>query len=168
MKQVGSIEALTSLFLSFFLIHRYKEMTMAPKDNVSVGSKHCSKCLLLERDLSKHGGNLRCGAPHRRTFPIKDCVVRFEKTPPSGIWPTRLLNERFKLVKYVKLARNMGMVPERLLNERSNDAKLFCFSSVPGIEPSKQLCDKFRFVNILSCPKESGMLPIKKLEEISM
>ena len=112
-------------------------MTMAPKANASVGSKHCSKCLLLERDLSKQGGNPRRGAPHRRAFPIKDCEVRFEKTPPSGIWPARLLNERFKIIKYVNLARNMGIVPERLLNDRSNDAKLFSFSSVPGIEPLK-------------------------------
>ena len=94
--------------------------------------------------MLRHGKNSRRGAPHSPTFPINDCNVRFEKTPPSGIWPSRLLNERFKVVKYVKLARNVGMLPERLLNDRSNDAKLLNFSSGPGIDLLKELCDRFR------------------------
>lgn len=74
-------------------------MAMAPKASVSVGSTNRSKCVLLEWDLLRHGGNLRRGAPHSPLFPIKDCELRLEKTPPSGIWPSRLLNERFKVIK---------------------------------------------------------------------
>ena len=140
----GSTEVSSSPLLSFLRVHRNRKMAMAPKANASIGSRNRSKCLLLVGDLLWHGGNLRRVFPHSPTLPTKDSEVRFEKTPPSGIWPSRLLNERFKVVKYVKLARNMGMLPERLLNERSNDAKLLSFSSGPGIEPLKELCDRFR------------------------
>lgn len=88
------------------------------------GSRNFSKYRLLERDLSIHGKNPRRGAPQSPALPIKDCNERFEKTPPSRIFPSGLLNERFKVVKSVKFARNMGMSPERLLKERSNDARL--------------------------------------------
>jgi hypothetical protein len=68
----------------------------------------------------------------------------------------------------VHLARNVGIVPMRLLNDMSNDAKLVSFSSWPRIEPSKELCNRFMSVSILSCPKDSGMLPVKKLEDMSI
>jgi hypothetical protein len=62
----------------------------------------------------------------------------------------------------VQLARNVGIVPVRLLNDMSNDAKLVSFSSWPGIEPLKELCDRFMSVSILSrCPNDSGMSPVK-------
>ena len=74
-------------------------MAVVTKDNVSVGSRNGSKCLLLEGDLSRHGENCRCGAPHSPLFPANDSKVRLEKIPPSGIWPSSLLNERFKVFK---------------------------------------------------------------------
>jgi hypothetical protein len=47
----------------------------------------------------RHGENRSRGEPHSPSFPVKDCSVRFEKIPPSGNWPSSLLNERFKVVK---------------------------------------------------------------------
>lgn len=88
----------------------------------------------------------------------------FEKTPPPGIFPSRLLNERFKVLKEMKVARNMGMVPERLLEERSNHWRVLSSLNDTGIESSNELCDRFREVSILSFPNDSGMLPTKRLK----
>lgn len=85
------------------------QKAMAPNVNASVGSINCSNCLLFERDLSGHGENCRRGAPHSPTFPTKDCKVRFEKTPPWGIWPSSLLNDKFK-VQVDKVGKEHGNV----------------------------------------------------------
>ena len=65
----------------------------------------------------------------------------FEKIPPSGIRPCSLLKERFKLVRYVRLARYIGMFPERLV-ERSIVLIAFMIP-ISGVSvPIKRLFDK--------------------------
>jgi hypothetical protein len=91
---------------------------------VTTGRRITRMCLLFEWESSRQGENPRLGDPHSQAFPVKDFDVMFEKIPPSGIFPSRSLKERFKDVKAVKLARNMGMVPEILLKERSKYSKL--------------------------------------------
>jgi len=70
----------------------------------------------------------------------------------SGIFPSRLLKERFKVFKEVKLARNMGMVPERLLEERSNHWRLL--SSALSIKGSSGLL--LQHVENFYCHNQTG------------
>jgi hypothetical protein len=94
---------------------------------VTTGRRIIRRCLLFECESSRQGGNPRLGDPLSPAFPIKDIDVMFEKIPPSGIFPSSLLKERFKDVKAVKLERNQGMVPEILWKERSKYSKLVSF-----------------------------------------
>ncbi|TVU35445.1 hypothetical protein EJB05_17335 [Eragrostis curvula] len=71
-----------------------------------------------------HGAIARRGRPQSALFPINDLRVIFEKMPPSGICPSNLLKERFKSARYVRLAKEFGMAPERTLEERSNSSTL--------------------------------------------
>jgi hypothetical protein len=57
----------------------------------------------------------------------------FEKMPPSGIGPCRLLKDRFNVDRMVKLDRYFGMEPERLLWDRSKACKMASLSKEPGI-----------------------------------
>ena len=66
------------------------------------------------------------------------------------------------------MARNLGIVPERLLEDRSKVAKFVRYWNESGIELSNVLCDRFRYPSILICPKGCGILPNKKLEEKSI
>jgi hypothetical protein len=76
----------------------------------TTGRRIIRRPLFFEGESSRQGEYPKWGDPHSPAFPIKDIDVMFEKIPPSGIFPSRSLKERFKDVKAVKLARNMGML----------------------------------------------------------
>ena len=68
------------------------------------------------------------------------------------------MKERFKDVKAVKLARNMGMVPEKLL-ERSKEISLSRWKKLAGIAEFKWLLDKLICSSTLRLPMLSGIEP---------
>jgi hypothetical protein len=107
------------------------------------GSRNFRRFILQVWDLI-HGENPRRGEPQSPAFPMRDSDVRLEKIPPSGISPSNILKERFSIVRSTRSSRNMGMVPEKLFEERSNVFKLTSFPSVLGIDPSNELCERIR------------------------
>jgi hypothetical protein len=164
---VSTISAGFSWCLTFFLIITYRQQATTPTDMNIARSKYFSIWPFLLWEVW-HSENPKRATPHSPGFPTKDCSVMFVKTPPSGIWPCRLLKDRFKLVRMVKLARYSGIVPEILLWDRSKVCKPVKLPKEFGIEPSIELVDRFKMVIIWSSPIESGRLPRKRFLDRSM
>lgn len=71
--------------------------------------------------LLEQGGNFNCGIPlHKPSFPIIEAGVALLNIPSVGIALSKLLNERFKLASPLILPRNIGMLPDKLIWERSS------------------------------------------------
>jgi hypothetical protein len=129
-------------FLIFFLISTPKQVAKIANP-MAAGSINFTNDF---RDLRLlwQGEMPTRGSPQRALFPLKDCSVMFENTPLSGIGPSSLLKERFKLVRKVKLASDLGMVPQRELYYRSMVSMLTSSPSELGICSWNELFDRFR------------------------
>uniref|UniRef100_A0A804QWW1 Uncharacterized protein n=1 Tax=Zea mays TaxID=4577 RepID=A0A804QWW1_MAIZE len=89
----------------------------------------------------------RRGRPHSALFPINDLSVIFENTPPSGICPSNLLKERFKLarLRYIIMwssPKETGMSPDSLFPDKSIMVIAVNFPTSAGRNPLKEFCDK--------------------------
>uniref|UniRef100_A0A0A9F5B8 Uncharacterized protein n=1 Tax=Arundo donax TaxID=35708 RepID=A0A0A9F5B8_ARUDO len=68
-----------------------------------------------------HGGKPNTGTPpHRPSFPTIENAVALRNIPASGTSPIKLLKDRLRYVRREKLPRNSGIIPDRLLDERSS------------------------------------------------
>ena len=61
-----------------------------------------------------------------------------------------------------------GILPLKLLKERSRLSINFNFENVVGIDPKRLLCDKFNARILLILPSTGGIYPTNLLEERSI
>jgi hypothetical protein len=102
------------------------------------GRKYLSKLCFtfdpLELGLGQ-GITPKIGFPQSALFPKNDLAVKFANGPIDGISPDSSLNDIFKYLRCESVSRDLGIVPERLLFERSNTSNPFKSPKDCGMSP---------------------------------
>ena len=91
----------------------------------------------------------------------------FSKIPLLGTNPFRSFIERFNSLRG-SFARLSGMVPVKLLSERSRLCKPLRFPILSGITPDISFLLKDNACRLRHCPIDSGILLLSRLSERSM
>jgi hypothetical protein len=89
--------------------------------------------------------------------------VNVENCPPNGIAPVRLLNATLKLDRKFSFVNEEGMLPVRLLCDKSKDSKLDMPDSSSGIIPEIWLLLRSKTCRFLRFPKPGNMGPMSML-----
>lgn len=64
-------------------------------------------------EFVKQVGNPSLEARHNAKLPTKELTRRFEKAPLLRNFPSKLLKDKFLFLRYRRLARELGIPPER-------------------------------------------------------
>ncbi|TYI63024.1 hypothetical protein E1A91_D10G291700v1, partial [Gossypium mustelinum] len=81
------------------------------------------------------------------------------KRPPLGSTPSKLLKERFKYFKALKLTRNSGTPPERLFSDTSNSTRPLNELKDEGMGPSNKLPPRNNLSSLTQLPRLFGIKP---------
>ncbi|CAK7350399.1 unnamed protein product [Dovyalis caffra] len=101
------------------------------------------------------------GGPLNNSFPINDCLEKFENDPPVGISPSSVLKDTLKYVRYKIYCKDFGITLERLLFDKSKNSKLMSSPDDEGIGPRNLLLDNEREAKSMRSPTVSGISPDK-------
>ena len=108
----------------------------------------------------KQGGKFSWGIPsHRPSFPVIKIAVALRNIPSCGTPPWNLLNDRFNEESPGRLPRISGIIPDKLLLERSSTRRPLRFPSDGGIVPCWRFPDVLRYSKLRHSPMEAGISP---------
>nr|XP_033514407.1 uncharacterized protein LOC117279062 isoform X2 [Nicotiana tomentosiformis] len=82
------------------------------------------KCFIYAPHIKKWLLSLHCitwnrDAPHSAGLPMNDSAVKFTNGPPSGISPMSPLYETLKYMRCSRFLKDLGIMPDSLLLDRS-------------------------------------------------
>ena len=99
------------------------------------------------------------GAPQSSGLPIKLRGLKPWNWVPDGIFPDKLLYDKFKWPKNEMVAIPGGRTPESLFMERSSDSSDFMSPIFAGIFPCRWLLDRFKDIKPWRHVSSSGIPP---------
>ncbi|PON95210.1 hypothetical protein TorRG33x02_091020 [Trema orientale] len=96
-----------------------EKKTIAPMVIAKITFKESGLSCLPNFEL-EHAGSFNCRTPPQSNLlPPRETSLALLKTPPVGTSPSSWLKDRFKLLRPGRSSRSFGIIPDKLLWERS-------------------------------------------------